>query len=405
MSDLDERLASLTPEKRRLLELRLERAGLPTPTTAPRQAVPLPEAPETVSGPPSAVEVSLFFFSADGSAAGTGHKYRLLLEAARFADRHGFAAVWTPERHFQDFGGLYPNPAVLGAALAVATENVEIRAGSVVVPLHHPVRIAEEWSVVDNLSGGRAAISCATGWHPTDFIVRPESYADRREIMFRTIGVLRKLWAGEAVEFATGDGGVEAVRSLPRPVRRELPIWVTSSGNADTWRRAGEVGANLLTSLGSQPFEDLEKKVRLYRRAYRRNGEGPPGAAGTVSVMLHTFLGDDLEAAREQVREPLSDYLRTHMRQRDSFMDLPAITEADKEALIPLAYAHYVEKAALIGTVASASPLVDRLAAAGVDEIACLIDFGLAHDEVMASLEHLAELARRHRGPREADHE
>ncbi len=400
MSDLDERLASLTPEKRRLLELRLEREGLRTPSDAPRPAVAAaPEAASAVAGAPADVETSLFFFSADGST--TGEKYRLLLDAARFADRHGFAAVWTPERHFQDFGGLYPNPSVLGAALAVATENVELRAGSVVLPLHHPVRIAEEWSVVDNLSGGRAAISCATGWHPTDFIVRPESYADRREIMFRTIDVLRRLWAGEAVEFETGDGSVEAVRSLPRPVRRELPIWVTSSGNAETWRRAGEVGANLLTSLGSQPFEDLENKVRLYRQAYRRNGEG--SGAGTVSVMLHTFLGDDVEKAREQVREPLSDYLRTHMKQRDSFMDLPAITEADKEALIPLAYAHYVEKAALIGTVASATPLVDRLAAAGVDEIACLIDFGLAHDEVMASLEHVAELARRHRGPREAD--
>ena len=63
-------------------------------------------------------ELSLFFFSAD-SAERHDQKYQLLLEAARFADENGFAAVWTPERHFQQFGGLYGSPSITGAALAV----------------------------------------------------------------------------------------------------------------------------------------------------------------------------------------------------------------------------------------------------------------------------------------------
>src|SRR5213078_4517214 len=115
---------------------------------------------------------------------------------ARFADRHGFAAVWTPERHFHPFGGLYPNPSVTGAAVAVATERVRIRAGSVVAPLHHPLRIAEEWSVVDNLSGGRVGISFASGWQPNDFVLAPDSYTDRKNIMLRGIEEVRRLWRG-----------------------------------------------------------------------------------------------------------------------------------------------------------------------------------------------------------------
>ena len=86
------------------------------------------------------MDFSLFFFADSGAAGGDG--YELLLETARFADTHGFAAVWTPERHFHPFGGLYPNPAVTGAAVAAVTDRVSIRAGSVVGPLHHPVRIA-----------------------------------------------------------------------------------------------------------------------------------------------------------------------------------------------------------------------------------------------------------------------
>src|SRR3954471_10644405 len=126
------------------------------------------------------MDLSLFYF-ADDSAA-DGDRYRLLLEGARVADANNFTAVWTPERHFHPFGGLYPNPSVTSAAIAAVTERVKIRAGSIVAPLHHPLRIAEEWSVVDNLSHGRAGVSFASGWHATDFALKPGSYLGGREV-------------------------------------------------------------------------------------------------------------------------------------------------------------------------------------------------------------------------------
>jgi natural product biosynthesis luciferase-like monooxygenase protein len=139
------------------------------------------------------LDFGLFYF-ADDVRTGTD-QYRLLLEGAKFADTHGFSAVWTPERHFHQFGGRYPNPAVTAAAIAAVTERIAIRAGSVVAPLHHPARIAEEWAVVDNLSGGRVGISFAPGWHLVDFALRPENYAGRRQDRHRTAPV------------AAGDGG------------------------------------------------------------------------------------------------------------------------------------------------------------------------------------------------------
>src|SRR5215212_2173828 len=113
------------------------------------------------------IQFSLLYFDGKGGAQ-RRDKYRLLTEGAKFADTHGFTAVWTPERHFHPFGGLYPNPSVTSAAIAAVTERVMIRAGSVVAPLHHPLRIAEEWSVVDNISGGRVGLSFASGWHAVD---------------------------------------------------------------------------------------------------------------------------------------------------------------------------------------------------------------------------------------------
>lgn len=341
------------------------------------------------------MDFSLFFFSADGAADRKG-KYRLLLECARFGDRRGFSAVWTPERHFQEFGGLYPNPSVLAAALAVITERIQIRAGSVVLPLHHPVRLAEEWAVVDNLSDGRVAISCASGWHPADFLLAPHQYEDRKEAMYRAVETLRRLWAGQTVRFPAGDGSKEEVRTFPRPLQPELPLWVTSAGSAETWRRAGEIGANLLTSLGNQSLEDLGQKVALYRRA--REGAGRDPAAGVVSLMLHTYLGRDDEQVRRLVRQPLAAYLETHMRQRDAYVQLQGITRRDKQELADIAFEHYFANASLLGSPARCSRMVGRLAAVGVDEIACLLDFGLDEETVLAGLELLDELRASHAG-------
>jgi natural product biosynthesis luciferase-like monooxygenase protein len=402
MGDVSKRLAALSPQQQRLLELRLKKQGLSA--SAPQEAA---SAPSVIAGgeglyveadsdewrkKPAAggMHFSLYFFSDDGSKV-SDDKYRLLLESARFADAHGFRAVWTPERHFQDFGGLYPNPSVLSAALAVITERVQIRAGSVALPLHHPVRAAEEWAVVDNLSKGRVAVSVASGWHPADFIFAPQNYRDRKQVMFDYVETIQRLWSGEPVKFKGPDGGEVEVRILPRPIQPRLPIWITTAGSAQTWARAGEVGANILAALVGYSLEDLAERIRLYREARSRSGHDP--AEGQVTVMAHTFLGDDNEEVKGKVRVPLSHYLRSYFNQfADVGYDADGVTEEDKDAIVAKAFDHYFATGTLIGTPNKCARLVDRLIEAGVDETACLIDFGLDLDSVMASLRRLDEV-------------
>ncbi|NJO80633.1 MAG: LLM class flavin-dependent oxidoreductase, partial [Cyanobacteria bacterium RM1_2_2] len=142
---------------------------------------------------------SLFYFDGDGSSI-QSDKYRLLIDSAQFADRNGFTAIWTPERHFHAFGGLYPNPSVTSAALAMITKQIRLRAGSVVVPLHDPIRIAEEWAMVDNLSKGRVEIAVASGWTVDDFVLSRERHTNRKATMWRGIEAIQRLWRGEAIE-------------------------------------------------------------------------------------------------------------------------------------------------------------------------------------------------------------
>ena len=179
------------------------------------------------------IDFNLFYW---GNDDGVGpEKYRLLLEGAKFADANGFNAVWTPERHFHAFGGPYPNPSVTGAAVAAVTQNLAVRAGSCVAPLHHPARIAEEWAVIDNLTNGRVGLAIASGWQPDDFVLRPENTPpNNKPAMYDAIDQLRSLWRGETVNFPTKDGKGFDVLTQPRPVSKELPVWVTTAGNPDT---------------------------------------------------------------------------------------------------------------------------------------------------------------------------
>ncbi|WSJ90984.1 LLM class flavin-dependent oxidoreductase [Streptomyces sp. NBC_01304] len=346
------------------------------------------------------MDFSLFYF-ADGSVGSTdGGRYDLLLDGARFADTHGFSAVWTPERHFHPFGGLYPNPSVTGAAVAAVTERVAIRAGSVVAPLHHPVRIAEEWSVVDNISGGRAGISLASGWNAVDFALRPEGYADRKNAVLEAVDQVRALWRGEPLQVTDGAGNPAEVRIHPRPVQAELPVWVTSAGGPETFRAAGRAGAGVLTHLLGQSLDELAEKIALYRKALadRPDHDGRPGH---VALMLHTYIGDDAGQVKETVREPFTAYLKSSFgliaRSATSILqgfDLDKLRDSDIDFLVRRSFDTYYTSSGLFGTVEQASAIVEQARAAGVDELACLIDFGVPSDTVLAGLDRLDALRR-----------
>lgn len=337
---------------------------------------------------------SLFYFADADAGAGQG-KYRLYLEGARFADRNGFHAVWTPERHFHSHGGLYPNPALLSAALAVATERVRLRSGSVVLPLQHPFRVAEDWAVVDNLSGGRVGISVASGWVPDDFVLAPESYPRRREVMFERLADVQRLWHGEALPARDGLGQERMTRIFPRPVQPTLPVWLTAAGNPETFREAGARNLNVLTALLYQSLDSATRHIAVYRRARAEAGLDP--AAGHVTLMLHTYLARDAEEALDTVREPLQAYLRSHVSLMESLvhsMNLPIDVHDPRlaEQVAAFAFERYQRSSALIGSPTSCLSMIDQAITAGTDEIACLIDFGVPIDRVIESFEHILRL-------------
>ncbi|WP_346293415.1 LLM class flavin-dependent oxidoreductase [Sphaerothrix gracilis] len=341
------------------------------------------------------MEFSLFYFSGDGSKVQTD-SYQLMIESAKFADQHGFSALWMPERHFHPFGGLYPNPSVTGAAMAMITEHLQLRAGSVVMPLHNPARVAEEWAVVDNLSQGRVAIAFASGWTMDDFVLSTESYSDRKAAMWRGIQMVQKLWRGDSVELQEASGKEVQIATFPRPLQPQLTPWIVCQ-SPSTYIEAGKMGANVLTSLLSGTLDEVAQHISLYRQARQEHGHEPK--QGKVAMMLHTFVGEDFDTVKEQVREPFCNYLKTHLNLLEHLakglnlkIDLKSLSPADIDSLLIFAYEGWLKGRTLIGSQATCLPMIERIRRAGVDEVACLIDFNPNFGEVMAALPHLNTL-------------
>jgi amino acid adenylation domain-containing protein/natural product biosynthesis luciferase-like monooxygenase protein len=335
---------------------------------------------------------SLFYFGAD--QAGEGRRYEFYLSAARYGDEHGFEAVWTPERHFHEIGGLYPNPSVLNAALAATTKQIGLRAGSVVLPLHSVFRVAEEWAVVDNLSAGRVALALASGWHPRDFALAPQSYATRRKVLEDNARQLRALWRGEKVTTVDGAGKSTEVGTFPRPVQPDIPLWITAAGNPQTFELAGTLGANVLTHMLGQRVEQLTEHIARYREA--RAGAGHDPTTGKVTLMVHTYLGDDLASTVARARAPFIRYMRGHLSLLESFVQSLDIDIADRspenmDNIVSFAFERYSRSASLIGTPESCRDFLERIDVAGVDEVACLIDW-MEPDAALAALPALERL-------------
>ena len=217
--------------------------------------------------------------------------------------------------------------------------------------------------------------------------------------MYEGIETIRRIWSEGRITTAGAAGGETEITVLPRPLRPELPLWVTTSGTPATWEKAGAIGANVLSGLHGDPEGQLAARIDRYRRSRREHGHD--AAAGRVTVMLHTFLGQDLERVRETVRPAMVSYLKTFVAEGKAGLDaaslgMPpsALGDRDQEDLAAFAFNQFFGERSLLGTPESCAPLIARLQRIGVDEVACLLDFGLDAATVRSGLPFLDRLRR-----------
>jgi natural product biosynthesis luciferase-like monooxygenase protein len=360
--------------------------------------------PATPSVPRATMRFSFLFFSDVRKDIPDATKYDFMRDVTLFADRTGFEAIYLPERHFHEFGSIYANPAIVAAHLIPQTTRIRFRTAGVSLPLHHPAEVVEWWAMNDVLSGGRVDLGFGSGWARNDFIFAPDSYEERRRICSESIAVIQKLWRGETVAFEGPGGQQVPITVYPRPLQPELNVWLLVTQSDDGFIHAGRQNYNVFTMLYGNNLDAMRGKIALYREARREAGLDP--AAGTITLMLHTLMLDDRAAVERAVEAPFKDYIRSsldaHVRAAAEEKGGAAPSEAEKARMLDYAYQRYFKTSGIFGTIDDGRQIVDQAIAAGVDEIACLVDFGVDYGIVKDSLAHLERLVAGYRGGNQA---
>jgi probable F420-dependent oxidoreductase len=178
--------------------------------------------------------------------------YRETLDQAARAEELGFDSVWLSEHHFTSEGYLPCLPAALGT-LAARTSRVRLGTAVLLAPLHHPLRLAEDLAVVDQLCGGRLDVGLAPGYKPGEFATLGVPKSERGSRTDETIEILKLAWRGEPFSYAGRHFRFDDVVVTPPPAQQPgPPIWVGGSSMAAA-RRAARWGAGFMPDSGAGP--------------------------------------------------------------------------------------------------------------------------------------------------------
>jgi alkanesulfonate monooxygenase SsuD/methylene tetrahydromethanopterin reductase-like flavin-dependent oxidoreductase (luciferase family) len=291
------------------------------------------------------------------------------------AESLGFASFWLPESHFNTRGAL-PQPLLLLAAISARTRKLKLGTTSYLLPVRHPLQVAEDVAVLDRLSEGRVILGVGRGFRSDLFAAFAVPSREKRDRFQAALEQMVRAWSGEAIT-TDGDGG-EAVRLAPLPVQRpHPPIWVAAFG-PKAIEQAGRLGLPYLAS----PIESLEALVNNHERHRDVLSEGTRAPDLAVPVMRTVFICDD-DACAKRVRDALGAQTLTLATSRAA--SIRRSSHADVAAF------------ALVGNAAEVEDGIARYREAlGMTHLIARVQVpGAEPAEIEAALQHLAVLAAR----------
>jgi natural product biosynthesis luciferase-like monooxygenase protein len=224
---------------------------------------------------------------------------------AVLAEELGFDAVWLAEHHFSDYG-VAPSTAVLAAAIATRTEHIRIGTGVLVLPFHDPIGVAEQWAMVDQLSGGRLDFGVGRGYQPGEFAGYGVPMAEARERFTEALEIIEGLWSHESFSYHGKYRTVENVRLNPPPLQRPTPpIWMAAVS-----RESFENAARARRPVMSAPSIALDAAAACFD-LYRSTLEEVGGSAADSAfpIQRHVHVGVDDKSSVKTVEGPYMRFL------------------------------------------------------------------------------------------------
>jgi natural product biosynthesis luciferase-like monooxygenase protein len=319
--------------------------------------------------------------------------YKDFFDEVVAAEELGFEAVWIGEHHFDRY--ICPSPAVVAAAIARSTKKLRIGTAVALLPHHDPIRLAEDYAMVDLLSGGRLDFGVGRGFIKTIYDGFNQSMADSRERFTEALEIIERAWSQETFSYEGRFRTVRDVRLLPRPLQKPTPpIYMAAAASPESFVAAGEKGHSLLLALFALPLSALKENVQLYRETLSKAGYSPQQRE--IAAGYHSFVDETAEQARRKWEPHYMRYLRFVA----SLLPPPEEIEGTQyeafkrfgEHLKHVTFEQMYPDRVLCGTPAQC---VDRIGMLqeelGITHFHVYMDLGgLDHREVMRSLERFA---------------
>ncbi|QFG24660.1 LLM class flavin-dependent oxidoreductase [Actinomadura sp. WMMB 499] len=232
---------------------------------------------------------------------------RETLEEIELADELGFDSVWLAEHHFSKYG-ILGSPVSFAMAVAERTRSITIGTAVLVLPLHDPLRLAEDIAALDVLSGGRVTIGVGRGYQPAEFAGFGVPLEESKVRYKETLDVLRLALTRENFSYHGEVLHYDGITTYPRPFTPGGPPILQGTVSPDSFRERGAIGEPIITSPNFTPLGIMQKNFDLYRTAMKENGFDV--ATYDLPFMQQVWCGDG-EAGLTAAAEAALGYYRT----------------------------------------------------------------------------------------------
>ena len=257
------------------------------------------------------MDFGLFFLMQRDDAWTESAVYESALEQMLAAESGGYESVWIAEHHFNDYG-LCPAPPVLASFLAARTRTLRLGMGVSLLPLHHPIDLAEQLAVLDVVSGGRLDVGIGRGGTLQDYQTFQSDRGDSRARVEEGIALMQQCWSGAPFDFEGRFHSAERLHVRPRPAQRPHPPLYVASNSEDSVRSAARLGLPTLSSY-FVPEDELVRRHRMYvdeARAAGRAGAEIDRLMAQSWGMRVVHVAPTREAALAATEAPFMGYQR-----------------------------------------------------------------------------------------------
>jgi alkanesulfonate monooxygenase SsuD/methylene tetrahydromethanopterin reductase-like flavin-dependent oxidoreductase (luciferase family) len=291
--------------------------------------------------------------------ASDGDFFHELLDTVDAAERWGLDGIWLGEIHFLPTRSILCSPLVVAAALASRTRRMCIGTAVHVIPLRHPLGVAEDVATLDHLSGGRFELGIGRSGSPRSYNALGVPYEESQGRLLEGLAVMREAWKGKPFSFHGTYYHVDHAVVGPRPLQQPHPPVRIAALNPASFIRAAELGLHIFVGLRGTDISVLRGHVEGYRAAWRAAGH--PGA-GSVYLRIPLYAAASDAAAVDESRDSIVHYFRRQSELARAGTGSGTVSTGERlaqaEELASLSHAHILRERVVVG---SAESLVARL--------------------------------------------